>query len=97
MKFNYYIGATACSWLLLALILAAEFSAPFKGILVSLFGHHWIGKAVLITLAFAAAGFAFPEKKSVAGIADRDCAWYSAVSVLALIFLFFAIHFVIEG
>ncbi|HIK02866.1 TPA: hypothetical protein H1012_03425 [archaeon] len=95
MKFNYYIGATAGSWLLLALILAVEFSAPFKGVLVSIFSHHWIGKAVLVTLAFAAAGFLFAGKKSVAGIADRDCAWYSIVSVLALIFLFFVLHFML--
>lgn len=90
-KFNFYLGAAASSWLLAVLVIAAELSEPFKTLLKTIFTHHWIGKAVIITLAFIAFGFVLPEKKS--RNQDKDVAWYSVLGSLIIIFLFYVIKF----
>ena len=89
-KFNFYLGAAASAWLLAILVIVAELAAPFKTLLQTLFGHHWIGKAVIVALVFVAAGFLVKEKKP-----HEKLAWYSAVGSMAVIFLFYVIEFLV--
>lgn len=90
MRFNFSLGAAAGAWLLAIMVIAAELAAPFKALLQAAFGHHWIGKAVIVVLAFAAAGFLVKEKKS-----HEKLAWYSAVGGMAVIFLFYIVEFLV--
>ena len=92
-KFNFYLGAAASAWLLTILIVVAELYEPFKNLLKSTVSHHWIGKAVLITVAFLAFGFALRDKSSVGNFSDENLAWYSMLGSLIVIFLFFVIEF----
>lgn len=86
---NLYAGSIFASWLLLALVLASEMSEPFKTFLKDVFGHHWIGKGVIIAAAFFAFGYFMKNKK----YSYEKAAWYSVVACLVLIFLFFAASF----
>lgn len=92
-KFNFYLGAAASAWLLAALVIAAELAEPFKTYLKTLFWHHWIGKAVIVTLAFLVFGFLLKEKTSVGEYSDDKIAWYSVLGSLIAIFLFYIIEF----
>ncbi len=96
MKFNFYLGAAVSAWLLSVLVVATEISAPFKNLLKTLMFHHWVGKAVLVSLAFVAFGFILKDKKSLGSLSDENVAWYSALFNLAFIFLVFTVFYFIE-
>lgn len=87
MKFNYTLGTTVSAWVLAALVVIAQLSPAFKSLLAAVFTHHWIAKAVLITVVFV-----------VAGCIDRNVsekkAWYSIVGSLVAIGLFFVVEYV---
>ena len=89
-KLNLYLGSAVSVWLLTIMVITAELSAPFKGLLIAIFSHHWIGKAVIITLAFVITGFLFKETK-----ANKKIAWYSVIGSLVVIFLFYTLEFLI--
>ncbi len=95
MKFNHYLGVTAGSWLLAILVIAAELYAPFKDLLKATFGHHWIGKVVLVTLVFLAFGLLVKEKKTILGMSAEKFAWNSALGSLIVILLFYILEFII--
>lgn len=88
MRFNLYLATTASAILLTILVITAELSKPFKNILTGIFTHHWIGKAVLITLAFIIFGFLSKKIK-------EDIAWYSVVGSLIIILIFYIIEYLI--
>ncbi len=92
MKFNFYNGAFAASVLLAVLVIGAELAKPFKSFLGSIFSHHWIGKAVLIAIAFVIFGFLY-KKDKVFGVKSEKISWYSTLGCLAVIFLFYIYHF----
>ncbi|MBS3105332.1 hypothetical protein J4234_03695 [Candidatus Woesearchaeota archaeon] len=92
-KFNFYLGATASSWLLAILIIAAELYGPFKNLLKSTFSHHWIGKGIIITIVFLAFGFLLRNKESIANLSDKKLAWHSILGSLIVIFLFYIMEF----
>ena len=92
LKFNFYASAFASSLLLALLVIIAELAAPLKAFLASVFTHHWIGKAVLVVLAFIAVGFLY-KKESIFGITNEKLAWYGTLGTLAAIFLFYVIHY----
>lgn len=92
-KFNFYLGIAVSSWLLTFLVIVAELLKPFKELLASIFTHHWIGKAVLITLAFIIFGFLFRDKNSLGKYSDNKLAWNSVIASLIIIFLFYIIEF----
>lgn len=39
-------------WIVVAMTILSEISAPFKGILVAFAGHHWTAKSLLSVLVF---------------------------------------------
>ena len=92
-KFNFYAGASASAILLALLVILSELAEPFKALLASVFGHHWIGKAVLVAIAFLLAGFLLKEKTSLGKISFKDLAWKSSLASLAVIFLFYILEF----
>ena len=51
-KFNFYLGESASSLLLVILVIITEVSGSFKNLLKLIFTHHWIGKAVIMVLVF---------------------------------------------
>ena len=87
-----YNGASAASVLLAVLVIAGELYAPFKAFLASVFTHHWVAKAVLVMAAFVIVGFVYKEKK-IFGMESGKAAWYSVLGSLAVIFLFYIIHY----
>ncbi len=91
-KFNFYLGAAASAWLLALLVIAAELSEPFKTLLKTAFGHHWVGKAVIIAIAFVAFGLLLKGKR-LGKYSDDSMGWYSVLGSLAVILLFYAIEF----
>ena len=91
-KFNFYNGAFAASALLAILVIAAELAKPFKEFLASIFSHHWIGKAILITITFIIAGFAY-KKDELFGIGSKEISWYSVLASLIVILLFYIIYY----
>ena len=93
-KFNFFAGATAGAWLLAVLVIVAELVAPFKELLKAVFWHHWIGKAVLVLLAFLVAGLWLKNKNQLLGKPAETLAWQSCIASLAIIALFFIIEFV---
>ncbi len=95
MKFNHYLGVTAASWLLAMLVIAAELYSPFKDILKATFGHHWIGKVVLVAAAFIAFGLLVKEKKTIWGQPANKFAWNSVRGSLIVILLFYILEFII--
>ena len=92
-KLNFYFGAAASAWLLVILIVIAELVEPFKTLLKTTFGHHWIGKAVIITFVFLVVGFLLRNKASIGNFSDDKLAWYSVLGSLIVIFLFFIMEF----
>ncbi|MBI4177137.1 MAG: hypothetical protein HY516_02120 [Candidatus Aenigmarchaeota archaeon] len=94
-KLNVYAGAHAASWTLAALVVGAELLAPLKAVLSAVFGHHWIGKAVITTFMFIAFSYAFKGKRLSKKTSDNDVAWNSAVGSLTAIFLFYLAEFLL--
>ena len=93
VKFNFYAGASASAILLALLVILSELVEPFKTLLASVFGHHWIGKTVLVILVFLLAGYLLKEKSFIGKFSFRDMAWKSCLASLAVIFLFYVIEF----
>lgn len=91
-KLNFYIGAAVSSLLLALMVILAELHGPFKALLKGAFGHHWIGKAVIIAVVFFAVACT-SKKKSLFGMRDDKAAWYSALLALGVILLFFVAEF----
>ena len=91
-KFNFYLGESASSLLLVILVIITEVSGSFKNLLKLIFTHHWIGKAVIITLVFILVGFLYRETK-IFNIQDEKFAWNSTIISLVIILLFFIIHY----
>ena len=89
-KFNAYLGMAVSSWLLTVLIIASEIFEPFKNFLKDTFYHHWIGKGIIITLAFIIFGCLLKETKS-----DEKISWFSFIGSLIIIFLFFVLEYFI--
>jgi hypothetical protein len=87
-KFNFYLGIAASAWLLAAMVIATELIAAFKTLLVPIFVHHWISKAVVVSLAFVAAGFLHPKNSE-----NAKLGWYSVLGSMAVILLFYIIEF----
>ena len=93
MKFNQYKAITFSSILLAILVIASELSESFKNTLKTLFSHHWVGKAIIISAVFIIVGFAYKNKNS---IKDEKNAWRAAIASMIIIFLFFIILYFIE-
>ncbi len=92
-KLNMFAGAAVASWLLAAMVIAAELVAPFKSLLAAVFTHHWIGKVVIVSIAFFAAGCIMKKNKSFLGMKLEKAAWYSSVLSLVAILVFYVIEF----
>ncbi len=92
-RFNYYLGASISSWLLVILIIWAELSAPFKEALKSMFSHHWLGKAVIIIVVFIIFGFLLKNKNKIGKYSDEKISWFSVLASLIIILLFYIIEF----
>lgn len=92
-KFNLYFGAAAGAWLLTLLIITAELSESFKTLLKTMFVHHWIAKAVLITIAFVIFGFLLKEKNAIGRFSDEKIALYSVQGAFIIIFLFYVLEY----
>ena len=93
-KFNFYAGGFVASSLLTILVILAELSSSFKEVLTSIFTHHWIGKLIIITIAFVISGFAY-KKNKIFGKDIGKVSWYSVVWGLDIIFLFYVILYFI--
>lgn len=91
-RFNVYSGLSVSAWLLAVLVIVAELIPAFKETIKTIFTHHWIGKAILITLAFVIFGLLL-NKTKFGGYKDEDIAWYSTLGSLLLILLFYIWHF----
>lgn len=88
MRFNYNLSTTVSSWLLAILVIGAQLVPTFKNLLKTVFTHHWVGKAVIVTIVFIAFGFVHRET-------TEKTAWYSVLGSLAIIGLFFVVEYVI--
>ncbi len=92
-KFNFCFGTAASAWMLLILVVAAELMEPFKTLIKTIFGHHWIGKAIIMALAFLVFGFLLGNEKSIKNPRQDKIAWYSMLFSLIAILLFFVIEY----
>ncbi len=92
-KFNGHAGTFAASLVLTILVVAAELVPFVKTFLAAVFTHHWIGKAVIISLAFIAVGFGY-QKKKIFNVQYEKISWYGVLGSLAIIFLFYIIHYI---
>ena len=90
--FNFYLGASASAWLLTIMVILSELFEPFKESLKETFSHHWIGKLVIITIAFFALGFLVKED-SIKKISNDKFAWRSIIGSLIIIILFFIFEY----
>jgi hypothetical protein len=85
------IGVT---WLIVAMTLWAELSAPFKAYLAGLAGHHWVAKSFIAVAAFAILYFLFRKARE-----SENILWnivFAIVSVVLgglIIFSFYLWHF----
>jgi len=91
-RFNFYNAIFVSSSLLVILIIIAEFSNMFKTFLASIFSHHWIGKLIIITVAFVIVGFSC-KKDKLFGVLDEKIAWYGILASILIILVFFIIHY----
>jgi len=91
-KFSFYNGTFAASVLLAILVIVAELAKPFKDFLASIFTHHWIGKGILTAAAFVIVGYLYKQDK-VFNVKSEKASWYATLGSLAVIFLFYVIHF----
>ncbi len=95
-KFNGYAGTFAASLVLALLVVTAELIPLVKTFLATIFTHHWIGKAVVTSLVFIVVGFGY-HKNKIWGIRSEEISWYSILTSFIVIFLFFAIHYIISS
>ncbi len=97
MKFNSTAllrSTTWVIWFIVAITLFSELSAPFKALLTALAGHHWIGKSIVSTIAFALLYLFFSRTDESEDVLKG--AWYVAGSAVLgglIIFSFFLWHF----
>lgn len=76
------------------MVIAAEFIAPFKNFLAALTGHHWTAKGVIGVLLFIIITFIFNTRDGKDDLGKTiNFAIISAVSGSIVLFLFFAIHY----
>ncbi|MBS3132049.1 hypothetical protein J4212_06455 [Candidatus Woesearchaeota archaeon] len=93
MKPNFYNGASAASVLLAALVITSELLPSFKALLASIFRHHWVAKGILVAAVFIALSL-FCKGDKILGIESEKVAWYSTLCSLAIILIFFIVHYV---
>ena len=88
-------ATTGTIWVIIALTLAAELSAPFKGLLVQLAGHHWVGKSVAAVAIFSVL-YALCRRMRESQNTLQGAALVIASAVLGgiIIFSFFVWHFI---
>jgi hypothetical protein len=77
--------------------LYAELNAPFKGLLATTFGHHWVGKGILSIVVFALVYYYFSAHSSSSGKFDswkaaRNVGWGAVLGGI-IIFLFYLWEF----
>ena len=90
---RYHLAAIVSVWLTAILTLWTALDAGFKAVLVSIFSHHWIAKAVIITAAFIIIAFLYPIKSNKSfGWWAKKTTWSVVLSSLT-IFLFYIWHF----
>ena len=87
-KFNYFLGITVVSWLLVIMVMASDLYAPFKAVLTAYFSHHWIAKLVISIIVFLLVGFLVSKKQ-----VSEKTAFYSAIASIAIMFGFFVFEF----
>ncbi len=92
LKFNFFAGVTASSLLLTLMVIVAELYAPFKDILKAVFGHHWIGKVVIMAIVFFAVSYLYRDKK----FSEKN-AWYSAIISVSVILLFYIVNYMVSA
>jgi len=64
-KFSIRALAYACHaviWFVVIITIAAELSAPVKGFLAGLTGHHWTAKGIISLVLFIVVGTVFVKK-----------------------------------
>ena len=93
MKFNQYKAITFSSLLLTILVIASELSEVFKNTLKAIFSHHWVAKAIIISIVFFIVGFAYKNKISTS---DEKNAWRAALASMIIIFLLFIILYLVK-
>lgn len=87
-------SATGVVWLVVAMTLGAELSAPFKAYLAELTGHHWVSKSLISTAAFILFYFllkSFGESKNI--LRSVLCLVVCVVLGGLIIFGFYLWHF----
>ncbi|OGG78483.1 hypothetical protein A3A36_01595 [Candidatus Kaiserbacteria bacterium RIFCSPLOWO2_01_FULL_52_12b] len=88
-------SVTGVIWLVIAMTLLAELSAPFKTFLAQLAGHHWVGKSILAVIAFGVLYFFFRKSDESKGIWGGVLLVLGSVVVGGLIIVsFFYWHFI---
>ena len=92
--FNFYNAAFFASSLLAILVITAELISPFKTFLATIFSHHWIGKAVIITITFLILGFVY-KKDSLFGVKSEVISWYTIIISFIVIFIFYLVQYLI--
>ncbi len=83
-------------WLVVALTLSAELSAPFKAFLAGLTGHHWTSKSVIAAAAFIVLYVLFKRMRESENILGSVV--FAVVSILlggVVIFSFYLSHFIV--
>ena len=89
-------SAVGVVWLVVAMTLGAELSAPFKAYLAELTGHHWVAKSVISAVAFVLFYFLFLPRKSDGSKGVLDSVLFLMASVILgglAIFSFYFWHF----
>ena len=92
-KINFYFGTAAGSILLAVMVIVGELYIPFKDLLKNIFSHHWVGKLVVISAVFFAVSFLYKDKNLIGKYSDEGIAWYSVISSIITILLFFIVHY----
>lgn len=77
--------------LITVVTIASELSKPFKEILASLTGHHWVTKSVLTIVFFASCYYILEkyERKSAPNITP----FYTGIAGILIISLFYIWHY----
>ena len=90
--FNLYNGISTASVALATMVIVAELVPPFKNWLAATFSHHWVGKAIIISVVFFLAAFAY-KNEEISGVSSEKLAWYATLGSLAAIIAFFVLHY----
>ena len=93
-RFNFFVGAAVAAVVLALLVVFAELIGPFKSFLATLFSHHWIGKAVIMPVAFLVAGFVAKEGKKDSVALAKNVTWYGCLGSLGAMLVFYILYFV---